>query len=296
MYADDTTLSTTIDSTNENNCSTELINNELLTIHDWLLVNKLSLNVPKTKFMVFCMPQKKVVIPRLKIANTEIDSVDRFNFLGVLLDKHLSWDAHTNALVGKISRTTGILNKLKLFLPQYILKTIYTSLILCQLNYGILAWGHNNNRVYKLQKRAVRIISCSKFNAHSEPLLKQLNLLKVEDILKLQQLKFYHKLINRQLPGYFTCFPITVVPALGDPRRERPPAVCGHFVNVPTHFKVKLPVISGHLPNADADSHLLVVSTCYNGQCKQMPRFWWSFQPKKARAHCRNSYNAIDNT
>ena len=77
----------------------------------------------------------------------------------------------------------------------------------------------------------------------------------------------------------------TVVPALGDPRRERPPAVCGHFVNAPTHFKVKLPVISGHLPNADADSHLLVVSTCYNGQCKQMPRFRWSFQPKIAGAH-----------
>ena len=77
----------------------------------------------------------------------------------------------------------------------------------------------------------------------------------------------------------------TVVSALGDPRRERPPAVCGHFVNVPTHFKVKLPVISGHLPNADADSHLLVVCTCYNGQCKQMPRFRWSFQPKIASAH-----------
>ena len=63
----------------------------------------------------------------------------------------------------------------------------------------------------------------------------------------------------------------TVVPALGGPRRERPPAVYGHFVNVPTHFNIKLPVISGHLPNTD--SHLLVVSTCYNGQCKQMPRF-----------------------
>ena len=75
----------------------------------------------------------------------------------------------------------------------------------------------------------------------------------------------------------------TVVPALGDPRRERPPAVCGHFVNVPTHLKVKLPLISGHLPNAD--SHLLVVCTCYNGQCKQMPRFRLSFQPKIAGAH-----------
>ena len=76
----------------------------------------------------------------------------------------------------------------------------------------------------------------------------------------------------------------TVVPALGDPRRERPPAVCGHFVNVPTHFNVFLPLIRGHLPNADADSHLLVVSTCYNGQCKQMPHFRWSFQSKNAGA------------
>ena len=75
----------------------------------------------------------------------------------------------------------------------------------------------------------------------------------------------------------------TVVPALGDPRRERPPAVYGHFVNVPTHFNVKLNVISGHLPNAD--SHLLVACTCYNGQCKQMPRFRWSFQPNIACAH-----------
>ena len=63
------------------------------------------------------------------------------------------------------------------------------------------------------------------------------------------------------------------VPALDDPRRERPPAMYGHIINVPTHFNVKLPAISGHLPNADADSHVLVVSTWYNGQCQQMPRF-----------------------
>ena len=53
----------------------------------------------------------------------------------------------------------------------------------------------------------------------------------------------------------------------------------GHVIKVPTHLNVKLPAIGGHLPNADADSHLLVVRTCYNGQCKQMPRFGWSFQP-----------------
>ena len=47
---------------------------------------------------------------------------------------------------------------------------------------------------------------------------------------------------------------------MGDPRRERPSAMYGHIVNVPTHFNVKLPAISGHLPNAY--SHLLEVSTC----------------------------------
>ena len=91
----------------------------------------------------------------------------------------------------------------------------------------------------------------------------------------------------------------TAVPALGDHRHERPPAVCGHLINVPTHFNVKLPPISGNLPNADADSHLLVVSTCYNGQCKQMPRFRWSFQPKIVGAHpnlrliVRSNFRAI---
>ena len=77
----------------------------------------------------------------------------------------------------------------------------------------------------------------------------------------------------------------TVVPALSGPRRERPPAVYGHLINVPTPFNVKLPAIGGHLPNADADSHLLVVRTCYNGQCKQMQRFRRSFQPKLAGSH-----------
>ena len=82
---------------------------------------------------------------------------------------------------------------------------------------------------------------------------------------------------------------------MGDPRRERPPAMYGHIINVPTHFNVKLPAISGHLPNADADSHLLVVSTWYNGQCKQLRCFRWSFQPKIAGAllHCDRLFAQI---
>ena len=205
MYADDTTLFTTLKSTRMDDPHNLLINDELSKISNWLLANKLSLNVKKSKFIVFRMPQKKIEILVLKIAGAEIECVDHFNLLGITIDSYLSWTPHINKLVCKLSQTTGILKKLNYFLPQIILKNIYTSIFLCHINYGILAWGYNfnSNRIYKLQKRAVRIITCSKYNAHSEPIFKMLNLLRIADIFLLQQLKFYFKLVNMELPTYF---------------------------------------------------------------------------------------------
>ena len=107
-----------------------------------------------------------------------------------------------------------MLNKIKKFLPSRILKTIYSDLILCQLNYGILVWGQNYKRIFKLQKRVMRIITCSKYNAHSEPFFKELKLLKLEDIHKLQELKLYYKLLHRQLPSYFNCISVTTINAV----------------------------------------------------------------------------------
>ena len=72
----------------------------------------------------------------------------------------------------------------------------------------------------------------------------------------------------------------TVVSALGDPYRERPPDVYGHVINVPTHINVKLPAIGGHLPNANTDSHLLVVRTDSANPCHV---FGGNFNPKIAR-------------
>ena len=111
-----------------------------------------------------------------------------------------------NKVTNKISKTVGILNKLRSFLSSDVLQTIYNTLILPHLIYGILAWGRHTNAIHNIQKRAIRIIAASKYNAHREPLFKQLNLLNACDICKLQELQFYHKLINRQLPKYFECF------------------------------------------------------------------------------------------
>ena len=76
------------------------------------------------------MPQKRVEIPLIHINNVNIECVANFDFLGVTIDKKLSWNGHTNKISPKLSRCVSILNKSKRFLPQHILLTIYNSMFL----------------------------------------------------------------------------------------------------------------------------------------------------------------------
>ena len=71
------------------------------------------------------------------------------------------------------------------------------------LNYGILLWGSETESIHKVQKRALRIISDNKFNAHTEPICRAERLLKVKEIYRLGIYKFYYKLINNHLPHFF---------------------------------------------------------------------------------------------
>ena len=176
-YADDTTLSTTLNkfSESEDMNISDLINLKLYKINEWLEINKLSLNAKKSRFMIFHMPNKHITLPILKISNTHIVKVNEFNFLGLTLDTKLDWKRHSNNTSNKISRTIGVLNKLKKCFDathkNYYIQHGYT-LILPHLNYCILCWGFKCNRGFALQKKAIRIITCSRYNAHTEPLFK----------------------------------------------------------------------------------------------------------------------------
>ena len=79
---------------------------------------------------------------------------------------------------------------------------IYNTLILPHITYGIMVWGYQGNRLNKIQMKCIRIITSNKYNSHTEPLFKQLNMLKLEDLLKIQQLKFYFKFNEGSLPVY----------------------------------------------------------------------------------------------
>ena len=195
MYADDTTLYCNIN----RNVTTEVINGELLKINQWLGANKLSLNVSKTKFMVFHTHNRSVSYPDLQINGNQIERVTEFNFLGLVLQSNLSWNKHINHISLKVSKAIGIIYRLKSVYPLAVSLTLYNTLVLPYFNYCILSCGSKikeNHQLYLLQKKAVRIITHSNYIAHTEPLCKQYGIIKLTDMFSLAIWKFYYKLMH----------------------------------------------------------------------------------------------------
>ena len=212
LFADETNLFTTIENTLPVGISKydDIVNNELEKIYDWLTVKRLYFNQTKTKFMISHPKQKDIssLVPKLVVNNIPIEKVDNFSFLGVCLDSNLKWDRHIQFLATKLGKYTGILNKLKRCLPVDILPILYSSMVNSHLNYAILACGFACTRLNKLQKRIIRTITCSRYNAHTSPLFKSPRLLTLHDMLKVNVLKFYHRYLHNELPPYFYSFNI----------------------------------------------------------------------------------------
>ena len=103
---------------------------------------KLSLNVRKTKYMIFRKYKNNDIGElNLQISNDTIEHANEFNFLCLHLNSKLNWDTHVNIIEKHISRAVGIIRKLQLIFSRTILLSIYNALILPHINYCLLSWG-----------------------------------------------------------------------------------------------------------------------------------------------------------
>ena len=142
------------------------VNDELDRINEWFIANKLSLNIKKTKYILFSKRSKideiPLRLPSLKLNEIDIERVNDINFLGVILDQTLNWKRHIETVENKISKNIGILFKAKPFLELKQLKQLYFSFINCYLDYCNIAWGSTSKtslkKLFSKQKHALRII------------------------------------------------------------------------------------------------------------------------------------------
>ena len=129
------------------------------------------------------------------------------NFLGVILDEHLTRKSHIHNVARKVSKAVGIIYKSSFCLDNSSLRILYFSLIYPYLFYCVSVWAStypsNLRRLITLQKHVIRIISRTAFDAHTDPLFKNLKILNLESIYKLQIDKFMYQYRSGLLPYSF---------------------------------------------------------------------------------------------
>lgn len=175
-------------------------------LSDWLHANFLVANLKKTKSMLICpKSQNGDDGLRLKFDGVTIERIDVFKFLGIWIDKNLTWDYHVSQLTKALVPFKYLLSKLS-FLPNHCLRNIYFEYIHSRLIYGLSVWGPMLKRetflkLEKLQKSVVRIVNKADYLSESSPLFLHTKILKFSDVMSLELLKIMYLFRTKKLPN-----------------------------------------------------------------------------------------------
>ena len=221
-FADDTNLLNISDSPKQ---MQKQVNIDLKLLCNWLLANKISLNCSKTELIIF---QRRGGNPdnfqfKIKLNGLILQPSEYIKYLGVYIDSTLSGKYHCDMLRPKLSRACGMLSKARYYVPEKELVSLYYAIFSSHLSYGSQIWSQNSNsyldKIISLQKRALRTLKFAEFNAHSDPLFKDLKVLKLLDNVKLQNVLFVHDYLNNKLPDCFDNY-FTILSDLHDKKTK----------------------------------------------------------------------------
>ncbi len=228
LFADDTTCLA------ENNNLSDLIdyvNSELNKLAVWFKANRMAVNVSKTNYIIFHTRGKKTdlngksvvfnsndpnsthVDPNLiqileRVHDNHIDpKMQSFKLLGVFLDEHLTLNKHVNHTTAKLSRALYLLKRVKHFVSPGAMRKLYFSLFHSHLLYciNILSCTSQTNitRILIMQKKAIRTVTNAPYNAHTNPLFLELNVLPFDKLITLNRLLFMHAIAYNYAPKTF---------------------------------------------------------------------------------------------
>ena len=162
LFADDTNLTVAGEIIREVELA---MNDDLARLKEWLLANKLSLNVARTEFMLIGSDYKinnLVTQPKIKIDHTKIKQVYNSRVLGVDIDNKLKWNNHIDTIAKKVFSGIGGVRRIRDFVDRDTLISVYKSLIRPHFDYCSEVWdalGNGlSNRLQKLQNRAARVV------------------------------------------------------------------------------------------------------------------------------------------
>ena len=140
--------------------------------------------------MIINTPHRKISVEgNIGIDGNEIQCVMSSTYLGVTLDRNLTWKSHIQNVVNAITPKVGLIAQLRHYVPKAILMLLYNTLILPHITYCLEIWGNTYatslQPILLLQKKIACLITFSDFHAHSDPLFRQLGILDIYKLCKL---------------------------------------------------------------------------------------------------------------
>ena len=202
MFADDTSVFIEGQSC-ENVC--QLLNKELEKCDIWIKANKLTLNLKKkTHFMIFHRSRIKSEDVQITIRNENIKETNSIKFLGIIVDNKLKWHEHIIYIKNKVSRAIGIIYKARKYANKQTVKQMYYTFAFPYLIYCCEIW-RNTSHTYldpliKCQKKIIRIMTFSQYDAHSKPLFMKLHILDLQKLIIHRIALMMYKLSVQLLP------------------------------------------------------------------------------------------------
>ena len=185
LFADDTTL---ILSDKNFSSLTQRTNSELERISQWAVMNRLTINTDKTESMIFSNRPYSLNENEVKLGPSNIHPKQFCKFLGVFIDDKISFTPHVKHISDKLSKSAGILYRIRDCLTPEARLCFYYSFVYPYLSYNIIIWGKTHayllNSLFLLQKRIVRNIAAAPFLAHTNPIFREFSILKLHDIFK----------------------------------------------------------------------------------------------------------------
>lgn len=213
-YADDTTI--LISNNNFEDLYIQAYEN-MNSLMEYLNVNKLKINLQKTKYILFRPNSKRNVLdipPKLIIDNTEIIEVNSTKFLGVFIDSKVNWYEQVKNVVNKLKQNVYIFSVARTLLPTHAKKLLYNAHICSHLSYAAVTWAPmiNQTQINRIQKIInniiLKITNTTKIRNYNK-VYQDLGILKVCDSVDFELCKFMFKIINKLSPECINnCFPV----------------------------------------------------------------------------------------
>ena len=174
---------------------------DMSSIKDWFLANKLTLNINKSSCVLFMKNKNKISLP-IRLNKTPLPQCPYIKFLGIWLDENLNWNYHCNVILNKIKRNTSLLRMGQNCLTKHALKLIFYSHIQSHVQYGLCVWGNEcSSKSQKLIQNQLNKCTTLIKKGKKSNVNTNCTFLNLDQPIKLENFKLGFKLTHNELPS-----------------------------------------------------------------------------------------------